>query len=73
MCINSIVSNNIFRISLIASAIGIKGLTIKSEHSHSNSNSNRNSNSNNSNSNRNSNSNSNRNSNNYINHILGPF
>ena len=71
MCINSIMSNTIFRISLVASAIGLKGLTLMIDHKNSNINNitNRNDNINNI-TNRNDNIN---NITNFVNHVLGPF
>ena len=78
MCINSIMSNTIFRISLVASAIGLKGLTLMIDHKNSNINNitNRNDNINNiTNRNDNINNITNRNNNitNFVNHVLGPF
>ena len=84
MCINSIMSNTIFRISLVASAIGLKGLTLMIDHKNSNINNitNRNDNINNI-TNRNDNINNitnitnrnerNNNITNFVNHVLGPF
>ena len=68
MCINSIMSNTIFRISLVASAIGLKGLTLMIDHKNSNINNitNRNDNINNI-------TNRNNNITNFVNHVLGPF
>ena len=78
MCINSIMSNTIFRISLVASAIGLKGLTLMIDHKNSNINNitNRNDNINNiTNRNDKINNITNRNNNitNFVNHVLGPF
>ena len=81
MCINSIMSNTIFRISLVASAIGLKGLTLMIDHKNSNINNinnitNRNDKINNiTNRNDNINNITNRNNNitNFVNHVLGPF
>ena len=78
MCINSIMSNTIFRISLVASAIGLKGLTLMIDHKNSNITNitNRNDNINNiTNRNDKINNITNRNNNitNFVNHVLGPF